>query len=733
MSELIDRTIEDVIKQAKMHNRKSDSKLIMRAYKYALENHGDQKRKSGEPYIIHPIQVAYTLAELGLDDATICAALMHDLAEDTAVTLNDISSEFSPEIAEMVNGVTKLAKIKYVSAEEQQVENYRKMFLAMGKDIRVILIKLADRLHNIRTLKFLKRDRQIAIAQETIDLYAPLANRLGVFSMKWELEDQAFKYLYPEEYREIVEGIAKKREERLKFIDQIVDEIKINLKKEKIVCEITGRAKHLYSIYRKMKRDNKTLDQIYDLFALRILVNSVKDCYAALGVVHELYTPMPGRFKDYIAVPKPNMYQSLHTTLLGPNGTPFEVQIRTYNMHRIAEFGIAAHWAYKEQSFLHGKKENVTVKEDKLAWLRESLEWQKDMQNPDEFMSTLKTELVEDSVYVFTPKGQIKTLPKGSTPIDFAYSIHADIGNKMVGAKINSKMMPIITPLHNGDIVDIMTNDNSKGPSRDWLKFVKSSSAKTKIQQWFKKNERDLNIERGKEIIARELKRIRLNSDELLTNKNIESTLQKYSFKTIDDMYAAVGFGSITATKVLSKILEEYRKTKPNTEIEEKIEELHTRHNINENVSKTGIIVKGIDNCLVKLSKCCNPVPGDEIIGYITRGRGVTVHTKDCVNVKDLFKEEERIIDVYWAQEITNKSYNVEMTIYANDREELLGDIMRTAQQDNSKIVGVQAKSNKEKIVMVELTLEVKDIEAVNKIQRELGKIDSVYDVKRKK
>ena len=733
MSELIDRTIEDVIKQAKMHNRKSDSKLIMRAYKYALENHGDQKRKSGEPYIIHPIQVAYTLAELGLDDATICAALMHDLAEDTAVTLNDISSEFSPEIAEMVNGVTKLAKIKYVSAEEQQVENYRKMFLAMGKDIRVILIKLADRLHNIRTLKFLKRDRQIAIAQETIDLYAPLANRLGVFSMKWELEDQAFKYLYPEEYREIVEGIAKKREERLKFIDQIVDEIKINLKKEKIVCEITGRAKHLYSIYRKMKRDNKTLDQIYDLFALRILVNSVKDCYAALGVVHELYTPMPGRFKDYIAVPKPNMYQSLHTTLLGPNGTPFEVQIRTYNMHRIAEFGIAAHWAYKEQSFLHGKKENVTVKEDKLAWLRESLEWQKDMQNPDEFMSTLKTELVEDSVYVFTPKGQIKTLPKGSTPIDFAYSIHADIGNKMVGAKINSKMMPIITPLHNGDIVDIMTNDNSKGPSRDWLKFVKSSSAKTKIQQWFKKNERDLNIERGKEIIARELKRIRLNSDELLTNKNIESTLQKYSFKTIDDMYAAVGFGSITATKVLSKILEEYRKTKPNTEIEEKIEELHTRHNINENVSKTGIIVKGIDNCLVKLSKCCNPVPGDEIIGYITRGRGVTVHTKDCVNVKDLFKEEERIIDVYWAQESTNKSYNVEMTVFANDREELLGDIMRTAQQDNSKIVGVQAKSNKEKIVMVELTLEVKDIEAVNKIQRELGKIDSVYDVKRKK
>ena len=448
MSELVDRTIEDVIKQAKMHNRKSDSKLIMRAYKYALENHGDQKRKSGEPYIIHPIQVAYALAELGLDDATICAALMHDLAEDTAVTLNDISSEFSPEIAEMVNGVTKLAKIKYVTAEEQQVENYRKMFLAMGKDIRVILIKLADRLHNIRTLKFLKRDRQIAIAQETIDLYAPLANRLGVFSMKWELEDQAFKYLYPEEYREIVEGIAKKREERLKFIDQIVDQIKINLKKERIVCEITGRAKHLYSIYRKMKRDNKTLDQIYDLFALRILVNSVKDCYAALGVVHELYTPMPGRFKDYIAVPKPNMYQSLHTTLLGPNGTPFEVQIRTYNMHRIAEFGIAAHWAYKEANY-KGKKSVVSVTDDKLAWIRETIEWQEQTKDPEQFMEALKTEFFEDEVYVFTPKGEIKVLPKGATTIDFAYMIHEEIGNKLIGARINSNMVPITTRLKN--------------------------------------------------------------------------------------------------------------------------------------------------------------------------------------------------------------------------------------------------------------------------------------------
>ena len=445
MSEVKEYTIEDVIQEQKKHNRKCDVKKIRKAYEYAVKHHGDQKRKSGEPYIIHPVQVAYILSTLGLDDDTICAALMHDLVEDTDVTIEDISTNFSPEIAEMVNGVTKLGQINYISKEEQQVENYRKMFLAMGKDIRVILIKLADRLHNMRTLKYLSRDRQIANAKETMELYAPLANRLGVYSLKWELEDLSFKYLYPEEYREIVEGINKKREERLKFIDMIMDEIRVNLKKNHIEAEVTGRAKHLYSIYRKMQRDNKTLDQIYDLFALRILVNSVKDCYAALGVVHELYTPMPGRFKDYIAVPKPNMYQSLHTTLIGENGTPFEVQIRTYNMHRVAEYGIAAHWAYKEQSFLKGKKANVVVTDDKLAWLRESLEWQKDMQDPQEFLATLKTELFEDEVYVFTPKGEIKTLPKGSTPIDFAYQIHAEIGNKMVGAKINSKMMPIIS------------------------------------------------------------------------------------------------------------------------------------------------------------------------------------------------------------------------------------------------------------------------------------------------
>lgn len=725
------RTIEDVIQMAKSHNRRCDVKLIRRAYEYAFVHHGDQKRKSGEPYIIHPIEVSYILADLGLDDETICAALMHDLLEDTDVTFDDISNEFSPEIAEMVNGVTKLKKINYENGEEQQVENYRKMFLAMGKDIRVILIKLSDRLHNMRTLKYLKRDRQLAIAHETIELYAPLANRLGVYSLKWELEDLSFKYLYPEEYREIVAGIDKKREERLKFIDQIMDEIKLNLRKNHIVAEVTGRAKHLYSIYRKMQRDNKTLDQIYDLFALRILVNSVKDCYAALGVVHELYTPMPGRFKDYIAVPKPNMYQSLHTTLIGKKGTPFEVQIRTYNMHRIAEFGIAAHWAYKEQSFLRGKKANVTVSEDKLAWLRESLEWQKDMQDPKEFMDTLKTELFEDEVYVFTPKGEIKTLPKGSTPIDFAYLIHAEIGNRMIGCKINSKMMPIITKLKNGDIVDIITSDNSKGPSRDWLRFIKSSNAKTKILQWFKKHERSNNIEKGKDLIEKEIKRIGMKYEELFVEKYYQAALKRYRFKTLDDMYAAIGFGSIGQGKIITRTLEEYKKyNKETIDVDEKIEKLHTERQ--HAPSKTGIVVKGIDNCLIKISKCCNPVPGDEIIGYITRGRGVTVHRKNCINVKDLIKDEGRIIEVKWDNEETS-AYSVDVIVYANDRDGLLADIISVISKTEAKLVAISAKANREKIATVEMSIEVNNITLLNKVVREIGKVDSVYEVKRTK
>lgn len=732
MSEVQNKSIEDIISLVKQKKRWADTKLIVKAYNYAKEKHGTQCRKSGEPYIIHPVQVAYILADIGLDEATICAALLHDVVEDTEVTHEDLVRDFGEEIATMVAGVTKLGELRYqASTEERQVENYRKMFLAMGKDIRVIIIKLADRLHNLRTLKYLRRDRQIANAKETMELYAPLANRLGIYSLKWELEDLAFKYLYPEEYRELVEGIDKKREERLQFIEKIMADIRGQLKKQKIEAEVTGRAKHLYSIYRKMKRDNKTLDQIYDLFALRILVNSVKDCYAALGVVHEMYSPMPGRFKDYIAVPKPNMYQSIHTTLLGEKGTPFEVQIRTWEMHRIAEYGIAAHWAYKEANYGKKGKQVVTVTKDKLAWLRETLEWQQDMKDPQEFLNTLKTELFEDEVYVFTPKGKILVLPRDATPIDFAYSIHEEIGNHMVGCKINSKMMPIITKLQSGDIVEIMTSDSQKGPSRDWLKFIKTTKAKSKIQSWFKKEQRSENIEKGKDLIDKEIKRIGISHDELFKQDYINAALDRYKFKNLEDMYASVGFGAISQVKIISRMLEEYRKSHKEENIEQKIEELTSKRKTVK-PSSTGVVVKGIDNCLVKLSKCCNPVPGDNIIGYITKGRGVSVHRTDCVNVKDLLKEEDRIIDVYWYTEKA-ASYNVDITVYANDRSGLLADVIQVLSNLKTKLMGLNSKATKEHIATIEITIEVENIEELNKVLKELRKVDSVYEVTRKK
>ena len=724
-------TIQDVISKRKEHNRRVDTKLIIKAYEYAKAHHGDQCRRSGEPYIIHPLNVAYILADIGLDDSTICAALLHDVVEDTDATNVDIKREFSEEIAEMVAGVTKLSSIAFASIEEQQAEDYRKMFLAMGKDIRVIIIKLADRLHNMRTLKFLKRDRQIANAKETMELYAPLANRLGLYSLKWELEDLGFKYLHPDEYHELVEGINKKREERLQFIEKIMDDIRVELKKQRIDAEVTGRAKHLYSIYRKMKRDNKTLDQIYDLFALRILVTSIKDCYAALGVVHEMYNPMPGRFKDYIAVPKPNMYQSIHTTLLGDKGTPFEVQIRTWDMHRIAEYGIAAHWAYKEASYF-GKKQSVKVEEDKLAWLRETLEWQKEMQDPQEFLETLKTELFEDEVYVFTPKGAIKVLPSGATPIDFAYNIHAEIGHKMTGCKINSKMMPIITPLQSGDIVEILTSDNSNGPSRDWLKFVKSTSAKNKIKNWFKKAQRAENIEKGKDLIEKELKRIGFSHADLFKNEYIEPMIDKYKYNNLEEMYAAVGFGANSSVKVIARMLQEYRKEHQEEDIEKKIEQLSKERAKKPKPSDSGVIVKGIDNCLVKLSRCCNPLPGDEIIGYITKGRGVSVHRKDCINVNELLTEENRIIDVEWYAE-KQSSYQAEIEIFSNDRNGLLMDILREIGTTKASILAVNTKTTKERIAIIDITLEVENLEELNKAQKAVRKVDSVYEVTRKK
>lgn len=726
-----EKTINDLMKKLKSNKRRYNTNLILKAYKYAEEHHRGQKRVSGEDYIVHPLAVAYILADLQLDDATICAALLHDVVEDTPATNEDIVKIFGQEIADMVAGVTKLSKIRYVTIEEQQVENYRKMFLAMGKDIRVILIKLADRLHNMRTLSSLKRDRQIANAKETMELYAPLANRLGIYSLKWELEDLAFRYLYPEEYRELVLSIEKKREERIKFIDSITEEIRKELKRVKIVAEITGRAKHFYSIYRKMQRDNITIDQVYDLFALRIIVNSVKDCYAALGVVHDLYTPMPGRFKDYISVPKPNMYQSIHTTLIGPNGTPFEVQVRTWEMHKIAEFGIAAHWAYKEANRF--KKSNVIVQDDKLAWLRETLEWQKEMQDPDEFLKTLKTELFEDEVYVFTPVGEIKTLPRDSTPIDFAYSIHAEVGHKMVGCKINSKMMPIVTPLKSGDIVEIITSETSKGPSRDWLKLVKSSSAKTRIQQWFKKTEREENIEKGKEILNKEIKKLGMQHNELLKPEWIQIVLNRYNYNTVEDMYANVGFGGISPNKILTRLLEEYKREHQEAVIEEKIQELITEKTRKPKAPKSGVIVKGVDNCLVKFSKCCNPVPGDDIIGYVTKGRGVSIHRKDCTNVQDLLTEEERIIEVEWYEDKAPTVYSVDIEVLANDRTGLLADVVKEITNLKINIIGVNTRTNRDRIATIHVTLEVQDTEQLNKVVKQIRKIDSVYEVTRKK
>ena len=583
----------------------------------------------------------------------------------------------------------------------------------------------------MRTLKYLTRDRQLAIAKETMELYAPLANRIGMYSLKWELEDLSFKYLNPDEYREILKGLDEKREERLLFVDNIRNQIVIELKKAKIEADVTGRAKHIYSIYRKMHRDGSTLDQVYDLFALRIIVNSVKDCYAALGVVHELYNPMPGRFKDYIAVPKANMYQSIHTTLIGPNATPVEVQIRTWDMHRIAEYGIAAHWAYKEAN--KDTKSIVVVQEDKLSWLRESLEWQKDMQDPNEFLNTLKKELFEDEVYVFTKKGDIKVLPKGATPIDFAYSIHTEVGNTMIGCKINSKMMPIITKLNNGDIVDILTSENSKGPSRDWLKFVQSTRAKNKIQQWFKKANKEENIERGKELLSKEIKRLGLSETEIYKQEYVNAVLERFKYQNMTEMQEAVGFGAISPGKIISKMLDEYSKEHKEEELQQKIQELSSKKTQKtKDNSSSGIIVKGIDNCLVKIAKCCNPVPGDEILGYITKGRGVSVHRKDCINIKDLLQEENRMIDVEWYQE-AQTSYNVDIEIYSNDRDGLLADIVKEFGNEKVNMMDVRSKVTKERIVVTEILAEIENLDTLNKLFKALRKIDSVYEVKRKR
>jgi guanosine-3',5'-bis(diphosphate) 3'-pyrophosphohydrolase len=721
-----------LVERIKQYDANCNIDMLKKAYRLSRKAHDGQQRVSGEPFIIHPIEVACILAELELDCTSIIAALLHDTVEDTEYTLNQMKTDFSKEVADLVDGVTKLSKIPYNTKEEQQVENLRKMFLAMANDIRVIMIKLADRLHNMRTLKYLSHEKQLSISKETLEVYAPIAHRLGMSKIKWELEDTSLRYIDPDGYYDLVEKIAQKRKEREAFINKIVDTLKSKTQELSINAYVEGRPKHFYSIYRKMREQNSTIDQIYDLFAVRLIVDTVKDCYAVLGMVHELYKPIPGRFKDYIAMPKPNMYQSLHTAVIGNEGHPFEVQIRTWEMHKVAEVGIAAHWKYKEGNKSKGSADDKFS--EKLAWVRQLLEWQKEMPDAAEFMENLKIDMFNDEVFVFTPKGDVINLPKSSTPIDFAYTIHSAIGNKMIGAKINGRLMPLEYKLNNGDIVEIITSSNAAGPSRDWLKIVKSSQAKSKIKQWFKKEKREENIVRGKELIEKELKKHGLTQSQLFRPEWVDTILKKYSFSTPDDLYAAIGYGAITANKIVSRMKEEYKKIVKAEELEQNIidgtfqkaEKKKTTSPVN------GIIVKGIDNCLVRLSRCCNPVPGDSIIGYVTRGRGVSVHTSDCINVKNNPGQEERLIEVSWNNG-AKVSYKVDISILANDRDSLLIDITNAISEAKIPLKAINARTTKDRKAIMTMTLEITDTEQLNKILKRLRKIDGVFETTRNK
>lgn len=727
----MDNRYNKLVNKIKEYNPNCDINILDRAYALSKKAHDGQLRESGEPYIVHPLEVAHTLADLELDCTTIIAGLLHDTVEDTTCTVDEIREQFGEEIAALVDGVTKLDKIPYTTKEEQQAENLRKMFMAMAKDIRVIMIKLADRLHNMHTLKYMPADKQIEKARETLEIYAPLAHRLGISKVKWELEDICLRYLHPNEYYDLVERIAKKRREREAFIINIKDEIKVRTIELGIETQIDGRPKHFYSIYRKMQQQNKTLDQIYDLFAVRVIVNSVKDCYAVLGLVHELYKPIPGRFKDYIAMPKPNMYQSLHTTLIGHEGQPFEVQIRTWDMHRVAEVGIAAHWKYKEGS------NTETELDNKLVWLRQMLEWQKDANDANEFVETVKIDLFTDEVFVFTPKGDVVNLPAGSNPIDFAYAIHSAVGNKMMGARVNGEIVKLGYVLKNGDIIEVLTSSNVHGPSRDWLKIVKSSQARNKINQWFKKENREENVLRGRESVDRELKKQGLTYNQVFKSEWIDLMLKKFNFNTLEDVFSAVGYGGIGASKIVAKLKEEYRKTKPE-ELEDELEQelLAKQEKEKEKKKKAlpenGVIVKGIENCLVRLSRCCNPVPGDKIIGYITRGRGVSVHRSDCTNVVNNTNEDERMIEVKWFT-AANVAYKADITVMANDRTALLMEITNAIGEAKIPLKAINARTTRDQIAVINLTLEINDTEQLDRIIKKLRKVDSVFEVTRNK
>lgn len=710
----------------------TDLSDIEKAYRIADKAHDGQKRKSGEPYIIHPLCVAIILAELELDKETIVAGILHDVVEDTVMTSEQIAAEFSDEVALLVDGVTKLTQLDLSQDKiEIQAENLRKMFLAMAKDIRVILIKLADRLHNLRTMQYQSPAKQIEKSRETMDIYAPLAHRLGISKIKVELDDLSMQYLYPEVYKNLREEITTRLNASEDFIVQMVEQVRGYMKEADIEAEVDGRVKHLFSIYKKMITQNKTLDQIYDIHAIRIKVETVRDCYAALGIIHEKYKPIPGRFKDYIAMPKQNMYQSLHTTLIGPGGRPFEIQIRTYEMHRTAEYGIAAHWKYKEG----GGKEN---EEQKLSWLRQILEWQTDTTDNKEFMNVVKTDLdlFSDQVYVFTPAGDVKNLPAGSTPIDFAYSIHTAVGNTLTGARVNGRQVPIETELHNGDRVEILTSQNSKGPSLDWLSVVKSSQAKTKINQWFRQENKDDNIQRGKDAIAAYCKSKSIVLSDLLKPEYMEKVLQKYNFLTWDAMLASVGHGGLKEGQVVNRLLEEFRK-----EEEKKVTEAQIVEKINtpgrgssHHHAKGGIVVKGMDDVAVRFSRCCAPVPGDEIVGYITRGRGVSIHRTDCVNVlcMDEF-DRQRLIEAEWSEGLIQNSnlYATEINIYANDSQGLVYSLSKIFNEENINLTGMNVRISKQGKATVSVKFEIRSIEQLNKIIAKIRGVEGIIDIER--
>jgi len=723
-----DQLYQKLIIRIKEYYPQCDFAEIDKAYKFAKSKHEGQTRISGEPYIVHPLEVANLLANIELDCTSIVAGLLHDIIEDTECTFEQIQSEFGSEVALIVDGVTKLEKIPYTTKEEQQVENLRKMFLAMAKDIRVILIKLVDRIHNMRTLKYKTPEKQLEKARETLEIYAPLAHRLGMYRIKWELEDLSLRYIDPKGYYELVDRISKKRREREAFIEDIVKTLNEKLVELNVEATIEGRPKHFYSIYRKMKEQNKTLEQIYDLFAVRIIVNSIQDCYSALGLVHELYKPMPGRFKDYIGIPKPNMYQSLHTTLLGQEGIPFEIQIRTWDMHRIAEYGIAAHWKYKE-----GQGQQKDDLDSKLVWLRQLLEWQKEMRDAKEFMETLRIDLFTDEVFVFTPKGDVINLPVMSTPIDFGYNIHSAIGNKMMGAKVNGRMVSLDYTLNNGDIIEILTSSNVHGPSLDWLKIVKSTQAKNKILQWFKKERREENLIKGKDLIEKELKKHGLVLSQLPKGDWLESVLKRYGYNSVEDCLASIGYGGITASKVAAKIAEEFKKQDKSTPTEPVIPEPESRPNKKrDKTPESGVVVKGIENCLVRLSKCCNPLPGDEIMGYITRGRGVSIHRTDCTNTKEFESEKDRIVEVNWFV-MPNVSYNANLQIQAFDRNGLFAEISNTVTDAKATLRAINARTAKDKTAVMNLTIEIHDTEQLEKIIKKIKRVEGVYEVTRSK